>query len=207
VILFVTGTNTGVGKTFFSVNLLKLLKKSGKNVLGFKPIETGCDPVCEDVKKISKVCGKDIPPVYFFKTPVAPSVAEVLENKKIDVDLIKEKVKEYEKQVDLLIVEGAGGIMVPISGKYTFLDFAKEIADEVVIVALNKLGVINHALLTVKICSDSKIPIKGVFLNSFGNSGVDVSQATNYKTLLSLLDSPVYEFSSEEDFEEFISLF
>ncbi|SNR81936.1 dethiobiotin synthase [Desulfurobacterium atlanticum] len=208
-ILFVTGTDTGVGKTFFTVNLLKVLKESGKDVLGFKPVETGCDPVCEDATKISEVCGKEIPPVYSFKTPVAPSVAEILENRKIDIGLLKEKIREYESETELLIVEGAGGIMVPISGSYTFLDFAREIADEVAIVALNKLGVINHTLLTVEVCKYNNLNLKGVFLNNFGkeNERKDVSRISNFDTLKELLNVPVFKFKTAEDFKSFVEFF
>lgn len=208
-ILFVTGTDTGVGKTFFTVNLVKVLRESGKNVLGFKPVETGCVSICEDAEKISKVCGREILPLYSFKTPVAPSVAEILENKKIDINLLKKKVKEYERETDLLVVEGAGGIMVPISGRYTFLDFVKEIADEVAIVALNKLGVINHTLLTVEICRYNGLNIKGVFLNNYGRESCeqDVSRVSNFDTLKELLDVPVFEFRTAEDFKPFVELF
>ncbi|WP_456426366.1 dethiobiotin synthase [Desulfurobacterium sp.] len=203
-IILVTGTDTGVGKTFFTVNFLRILIKSGKDVTGLKIVETGCNPVCEDARKISDVCGMEIPPIYSFKTPVAPAVAERLERRQIDVEYIKTKMLNMSKHYEILIAEGAGGIMVPISGSYTFLDLAREIADMVFVVALNKLGVINHTLLTVEVCKYNNIPVRGVFLNNFKAS--DVSAETNRETLSYLLDVPVYEFSDSSDFEKFMDI-
>ncbi|OMH40448.1 dethiobiotin synthase [Desulfurobacterium indicum] len=204
-IVLVTGTDTGVGKTFFTVNLLKVLLDAGREVSGLKIVETGCDPLCEDAKRISEVCGEEIPPIYSFRTPVAPSVAERLERKEIDIDYLKSKILSISKNCEILVAEGAGGIMVPISGSYTFLDLAREVADEVLIVALNKLGVINHTLLTVEVCKYNNIPIRGVFLNNY--EAQDKSSETNFETLSYLLDVPVYEFSFSSDFLLFVNLF
>ncbi|WP_457568573.1 dethiobiotin synthase [Desulfurobacterium sp.] len=203
-ILLVTGTDTGVGKTFFTVNLLRVLIAEGRDVFGLKIVETGCNPECEDARKISDVCGVEVPPLYSFRTPVAPSVAEKIEGRKIDIEYLKKKILSISKHYELLIAEGAGGIMVPISGSYTFLDLAREVSDGVLVVALNKLGVINHTLLTVEVCKHNGIPVKGVFLNSY--RAEDESAKTNFETLSGLLDVPVYEFSVPDDFVKFASI-
>jgi dethiobiotin synthetase len=141
--LFITGTDTGVGKTFFSVSLLKALRELGLPAVGFKPIETGCEPKCQDAELLSLASGFFLEPVYSFKTPVAPSVASDLEGVKVELERVLKAIQELSKKY-FLVVEGAGGIMVPITWEYTFLDMVKELHLPTVVVALNKLGVINH---------------------------------------------------------------
>ncbi|MEO2068571.1 MAG: dethiobiotin synthase [Desulfurobacteriaceae bacterium] len=195
--ILVTGTDTGVGKTFVTVSLLRYLLESGKNICGLKIVETGCSPICEDAQKISEVCQKEINPIYSFKAPLAPSVAEKLEGRRISLEKIKEKIVSFSKNYEEVFLEGAGGILVPITGKYTFLDLAKELSMDVIVVALNKLGVINHTLLTVKVCENEGIRIKGVILNT--KDFFDESVKTNYQTLKELLSVPVCLFSSPKD--------
>ena len=201
--VLVTGTDTGVGKTFVTVSLIRELRSNGRNVCAFKIVETGCEPICEDAEKISSVCGKEIKPVYSFKTPVAPSVAAEIEGKEISIEKIKKEMVSFAAEYESVLFEGAGGILVPITGKYTFLDLAKDLNMEVLIVALNKLGVINHTLLTVKVCECENIRVKGVILNHRGT--VDRSAETNYESLKKLLDVPVFLFSESEDAVEISS--
>jgi len=195
--ILVTGTDTGVGKTFVTTSLLKYLLESGKSVCGLKIVETGCSPICEGVRKISEVCQKEIKPIYSFKYPLAPSVAVRLEKKKISLEKIKEEIVSFSKNYEEVFLEGAGGILVPITGKYTFLDLAKELSMDVIVVALNKLGVINHTLLTVKVCENEGIRVRGVVLNT--KDFYDESVKTNYQTLKELLSVPICLFSSPKD--------
>lgn len=200
--LFITGTDTGVGKTFFTVSLLKFLLNVGKRVCAIKPIETGCEKVCNDAEKISKVCGQEIEPIYSFKLPLAPAVASEIENKKIDVEKLKRKILEFAENYEEVLVEGAGGILVPITWNYSFLDLARDLKSDVVIVALNKLGVINHTLLTLKVCKKEEgVRVRGVILNSFKD--FDESVKTNYETLKRLCEVPVFLFKKAEDVNKF----
>ncbi|WP_163328964.1 dethiobiotin synthase [Desulfurobacterium thermolithotrophum] len=202
--ILVTGTDTGVGKTFVTVSILKYMRNIGRNICALKIVETGCRPICEDARKISAVCKESIDPIYSFKTPVAPSVATEIENKEISIEKIKERILSFSKNYEETLFEGAGGLLVPIKGKYTFLDLTKELNMEVLVVALNKLGVINHTLLTVKVCQLEGVNVKGVILNHRGD--VDESSRTNYKTLKDLLNVPVYFFSKPEDVKTFVHL-
>ncbi|WP_457678609.1 dethiobiotin synthase [Thermovibrio sp.] len=201
--LFITGTDTGVGKTYFTASLIKALKKRGINAAGFKPIETGCSPKCSDAETLGRASGVYFEPVYSLKRPLAPSVAAEIEGVEIKVDRIKEKIVELSKRY-FLVVEGAGGLMVPITWNYSYLSLVKELSLPVIVVALNKLGVINHALLTVKVCESEGVKVLGVVLNSFKEE--DESFSTNLSSLKRLLKVPVIPFFSETDGEKALAL-
>lgn len=199
--IFITGTDTGVGKTFFSTCLIEFLRKSGINVLGFKPIETGCSPVCEDAEKLSSASGIYLEPVYSLREPLAPAVASEIEGVDIETGKIVERCRELLSHTPL-VIEGAGGIMVPITWNFSFLDLAVSLSLPVIVVALNKLGVINHTLLTVKACTGAGLKVKGVVLNSFRE--FDSSFSTNLYSLRKLLKVPVVPFSSCQDVEKVV---
>ncbi len=201
--LFITGTDTGVGKTFFTASLIKALKEKGINAVGYKPIETGCSPECQDAKALGKASALYLPPFYSFKTPVAPSVASELEGIPLNVSALKSEITSLEKKYSPLIIEGAGGIMVPITWRYSYLDLVKDLSIPVIVVALNKLGVINHTLLTVKACLSKGVKVVSVVLNSF--KAEDESFCTNLSSLKRLLSVPVVSFSSPSDVEAVIS--
>jgi len=196
-VLFVTGTDTGVGKTFFACALIKAFKSLGVDAVGFKPVETGCSPDCADARLLGEASGVYFEPVYSFKTPVAPSVASELEGVKVEPERIKEKMGELSSRYPLLVVEGAGGIMVPITWEYAYLDLVSDLSLPVVVVALNKLGVINHTLLTLEVLKGRGVEVKAVILNSFKRE--DESFDTNYQSLKKLLDAPLFRFSRPED--------
>ncbi len=170
-VLFITGTDTGVGKTYISTLIIKSLLNLGIKAGYFKPVETGCDPFCEDALKLSKITGQSIEEsvLYQFKFPVAPYVAQIEENKKISIEKILEKIKYLSKKYEFLIVEGAGGIMVPITeekGKIiTYLDLINLTKMPVLVVSRANLGTINHTVLTVKALKDTDVQIKGIVLN------------------------------------------
>jgi len=182
--VFITGTDTGVGKTYVSCLIARFLKGKGINVGYFKPVETGCSPVCEDAEKMSKITKQPIDEIvlFKFKNPVAPFVAEEKENIKISIDKIKKHFEFLNKKYDFLIVEGAGGIMVPITEKngqiYTYLDFVKELNIPVIIVARANLGTINHTVLTVNALKSINVDIKAVVLNQ-ASENPDLAEKTN----------------------------
>ncbi|MEO2082771.1 MAG: dethiobiotin synthase, partial [Desulfurobacteriaceae bacterium] len=93
-ILFVTGTDTGVGKTYFTCAAVEFLRRNQKNVFGFKPVETGCSHRCRDAYLIGKSSGLEVPPVYCFKTPVAPAVASEIEGVSISKEKLIREISE-----------------------------------------------------------------------------------------------------------------
>jgi dethiobiotin synthetase len=141
--LFVTGTDTGVGKTFVATALLAEGRRRGQVVIGHKPIETGCDPIAEDARALG---GE---PQYALKLPAAPSVAAAAQGVTIDLDEVVARIRTLES-ADLLIVEGAGGWRVPITPTEDMAALARRLGYPVLIVARAGLGTINHSLLTIE---------------------------------------------------------
>ncbi|MCX7760954.1 MAG: dethiobiotin synthase [Hydrogenothermaceae bacterium] len=175
--LFITATDTGVGKTTVSAGLCKLLKDIGVNVGYFKPVETGVEEVPSDVKLLTDITGQPIEEaiLYSFKNPLAPYPASKIENKKIDINKIIDHYNYLRDKYDFLIVEGAGGVYVPIVKGYSYVDLIKDLNIPVLLVARAKLGTINHTLLTIKALEGCNIV--GIVMNGF--SGDDISENTN----------------------------
>lgn len=175
--LFITATDTGVGKTTVSAGLVKALKEMGVNVGYFKPIETGVEDIPSDVKLLTDITGQPIEEavIYTFKNPLAPYPASKIENREIDIDKIIEHYNYLKDKYKFLIVEGAGGVYVPIVKGYTYVDLIKNFDIPVLLVARAKLGTINHTLLTVRALEG--VDIVGIVINGF--SGDDISENTN----------------------------
>lgn len=191
--LFITGTDTGIGKTLTSAGLARLLLNRGVSVGVFKPVASG-RTVSEDGKLLQKAARlpnsayRGIVPVH-FKQPLAPWVAAWKEGK---VDLVKVE-KAYQKaknSCDFLIVEGVGGIRVPIAQNFFVTDWMVKWELPVLVVARAGLGTINHTLLTVEALQKRKIKVLGVLVN--GYTGNDVAEQTNVKALKKLLKVSVY---------------
>ncbi len=172
--IFITGTDTGVGKTYVASGIAASLRAKGVNVGVMKPAETGCriragDLIPADAIRLAKAADAHdtlmlINP-YRFRKPLAPFVAAELEGKKIEVSRIMNAYRALVRRHDFMIIEGAGGIMVPLSRNYLYLDLARAIGLPVVVVARPGLGTINHTLLTVAALKERGISIAGVVIN------------------------------------------
>ncbi len=191
VALFVTGTNTGVGKTFFSYLLAKGLKKMGINVGYWKPVETGADPLPQDAKLLADFLGQPLEETvsYTFKLPLAPYVAEKYEGEKIKIEALREIFGEKLNRYEVLIVEGAGGLAVPIKKNYTYGDFAKELNLPVVVVSDAKLGTINCSFLTALYGKSLNLNLLGFVFNRF--TGGDISERDNPSVVEEMTELPV----------------
>ena len=154
--LFISATNTDVGKTYACEKFLNYFAKAGLKVGYFKPFETGVvdfpldgSKMLELTKKLNpsfNVTINDVVP-YQFKLPAAPYVAKG--NTIIDIDFLKEKKKYLEQFCDVLIIEGAGGLMVPIEKDLFIIDLIKEFNCEAILITPSKLGCINDTLLSI----------------------------------------------------------
>ena len=154
--LFITATNTDVGKTYACEKFLNYFAKAGLKVGYFKPFETGVfdkpldgSKMLELAKKLNpsfNVTINDVVP-YQFKLPAAPYVAKG--NTIIDIDFLKEKKRYLEQFCDVLIIEGAGGLMVPIEKDLFIIDLIKEFDCEAILITPSKLGCINDTLLSI----------------------------------------------------------
>jgi len=189
--LFLTGTDTNVGKTYVAALLVKALRKAGRDCVGLKPI---CCGGREDAELLHAAAEGAIPlneinPVW-LRTPAAPYTAAVIENRAIDLMLIRESFGRARSAHESLIVEGVGGWRVPIARDYFVGDLAEEFGMPVAVVVANRLGAINHALLTVESIRARGLPCAGLILNRVSAED-DVATATNRSVLEELAGVPI----------------
>jgi len=172
---FITGTDTDIGKTFITAGLALAAVGNGEKTAVIKPVQTGTDEYSPDLCEIRRIVPEimDLPEKiatpYSFKLPASPHLAAAEENKIIELSVIKNAVNEAEKQFspDTLLVEGAGGILVPLTPDATMLDLIKELNIPVIIVASAGLGTINHTLMTVEVLKNAEVEITGIIFNKF----------------------------------------
>ncbi|MDA1232761.1 MAG: dethiobiotin synthase [Planctomycetota bacterium] len=173
--IFVTGTDTGVGKTHVACCLIRQLRQTGLNVGAYKPACSGAEydaaghPVWSDVELLHAAAGLDVSLDLIcpqrFLAAVAPNVAAELEGRSVSTELLISGVSAWAKIADVLIVEGAGGLFCPLSDGLTVFDLALRVQAPMVVVAANRLGVINHTRLTVERIRQSGLNIAAVVLN------------------------------------------
>jgi dethiobiotin synthetase len=167
--LFVTGTDTGVGKTTVSVALLRLAERRGRKPIPFKPVETGCDPEATDAGALWRAARPPIPPSdvcsYALRLPAAPALAATAEGVRIDLDLLVERAHALAARGDFLLVEGAGGLLVPYVDALTTVDLAVRLALPLLVVARTALGTVNHTALTLREAARNGLTVAGVILS------------------------------------------
>jgi len=156
--LFITATGTNVGKTYTTLTLIKALASHGLRVGVFKPIETGVAHTPPDATILLEACQKvnsdfkDLTPLditaYTFALPAAPFCADI--QSKIDISQIFEKYDALSKRCDLLLIEGAGGLMVPIIRNYMIIDLIQDLNAKTLLVTPSRLGCINETLLSIE---------------------------------------------------------
>lgn len=197
--LFITGTDTGVGKTLVVAALASFLKSEGVNVGIMKPIESGCPRqgeklVPQDALFLSEVTGCEddlelINPCR-LEAPLAPSLAAEREGVEINIGKLVECFQIMKEKHDFILVEGAGGLLVPLRERYLISDLIQLFQIPLLIVAASRLGAINHTLLTVRCAQSLKIEVVGVILNNLEEEG-DLASQSNSFLLQQLLDVPL----------------
>ncbi len=181
---FVTGTGTGVGKTFVTCRLASLAVEQRLEVVAHKPIETGCVVLDgrrqgEDQQRLLAASSPWLTAAseqvkygcYQFAEPLAPSVAAALEGRSIDLDTIQRVLDQAARtpsgsSVDLSLVEGAGGWRVPITEQHDMRDLARMVGGQVIVVGLGTLGTINHSLLSVEVVERDGFEIAALVLSN-----------------------------------------
>jgi dethiobiotin synthetase len=189
--LFITGTDTGVGKTHIATRLLHLLRASGVRCAGMKPICCGDRGDAEALLAAGSdgLTIEEVNPVW-LKTAAAPLVGTLREKIAIDVEQIVLALQRLHGKVEQVIVEGAGGWLVPIRSDYFVSDLAVAMKLPVVVVAENRLGCLNHTALTVRSIAACGVACAGVVLNSREISA-DVAALTNPDVLRRILEVPL----------------
>jgi dethiobiotin synthetase len=189
--LFITGTDTGVGKTHIAARVLHLLRASGARCAGMKPI------CCGDRRDAERLLAAgsdglsidDVNPVW-LKTPAAPIVGSLMEKASIDVEKILASFQTLQERVEHVIVEGTGGWLVPIRPDYFVSDLAAAMKLPVLVVAQNRLGCLNHAALTVRSVAAYELRCIGLVLNSTEMAS-DIAGLTNADILKQILNVPL----------------
>ena len=172
--LFITGTDTGVGKTLVSVGLISLFKERGMRVGVMKPAESGCRRekgglIPEDAIILKNAAESqddlDIINPYALEAPLAPALAAEREGVEIRLEVIRRAFEILISRHDMVVVEGAGGFLVPLFGDFFMADLAKELGLPLLLVTEAKLGIINHTLLTLAHAREREIPVLGIVMN------------------------------------------
>lgn len=185
--VFVTGTDTGVGKTVVAAALSRRLRERGLRVFAFKPIETGC-PVDalgkrlgDDQRELCAAAGGwqtgELAGVYRLLAAVAPSVAAEAEHVAIDLTRVVEVARQGADQADIAVVEGAGGWRVPISAGVDMGTLARALGLPVILVARATLGTINHTLLSLEAIERDGCRVAGVVLSRRPEDSLELAQS------------------------------
>lgn len=194
---FVTGTDTGVGKTHASVKLIQQLVAQGLKVVGMKPVASGCEWIDgvwqnEDVAKLVAASNVNAPldlvNPYRFDPPIAPHIAAAQIGKPIELDVIVDAYHQLCRLADVVVVEGAGGLLVPLNETQTIADLILALRLPAVMVVGMKLGCINHALLTAQVMQQKNILLAGWVANHV-DAAMQV-KSENLNTLHSMLGMP-----------------
>jgi dethiobiotin synthetase len=191
--LAITGTDTGVGKTLVSCALLAALRARGLVARGMKPIETGVTARDADTDgaRLRRAAGDrdawdDVCPLT-YADPLAPMVAAEREGRPVDRARLDLAVTRLDDGADALVVEGAGGLLVPFTPTLTLAGLAQRWTLDLVVVAANRLGVLNHALLTVREAERCGLRVRAVVLNTVSHEPPGLAEQTNPDALRRLL--------------------
>ena len=181
--IFITGTDTDVGKTYITSGLAITLQKMGIDVGVMKPFAAGIKQKkgfkSEDVEILSNSSKVDDPEELlnpqFFPISASPYTAWKKLKIKPKIQLVISSFKKLSKKHEILLIEGMGGVMTPILKNYFVTDLIKDMRIPTIIVTRSKIGTVNHTIMTVKMCQKYKIPIKGIIINNF-DKGYPIDQ-------------------------------
>lgn len=187
--LFVTGTNTGVGKTYVTCQIIRQLVSAGIRVGAYKPVCSGAEPrpdgdlAWEDISRLSRALGGTHPDDRIcpqrFLAPLAPPLAAAREDRSVSWEGLWKGLAAWAGCADYLLVEGAGGFLCPLTDDTDFGDFATQLGWPVLVVAGRGLGTINHTLLTLEAVRARGLSVAGVVLNSPSADDADLSTEAN----------------------------
>jgi len=214
--IFVTGTDTDVGKTVIIGCLASALLRAGKKVAVYKPVQCGDllegkSPDLALVKELSGIPDDALVNDFSFSLTASPHLAAEHDKTEIDIEVIKKKIKLLVEKYDIVLIEGAGGLIVPLTRQYTVLNLIKDLSVPVLIVSRAGLGTINHTSLTVNVLKSFNIPILGVILNYFKGGTIEEDNKKIINTLNKIPVIGVVPFSKNikdlaDNFEKYIDM-
>lgn len=211
---FITGTDTGVGKTVIAAALIQAIGFLGLKVCGMKPVETGClksdrvhPPEAEEFRAkdmvlipsdgmfLKKMAGMDdsidlVTPIR-LANPLAPFPASEIEDTPVDIEKIKKAYAELSKKYEAVVVEGIGGLLVPIKKDYFVLDLARDSGLPIIIVSRPGLGTINHTILTVNYAIKECLTVAGIIINYSLPPEGTLAEKTNPEVIKKISPVPI----------------
>ncbi len=210
--VLITGTDAGVGKTFVGAAMALALRRRGFSVGALKAVESGClyrngrllapdalywKKKLELPEPVEAICP------YRFRTPLAPAVAARLEGVRIDPEVIARCFGRLADRYDVVFVEGAGGLLAPLTEDFFVLDLASRLSLPVLVVVGSRLGAINHTLLTLECLKTRGLPLVGMAINLIGDHQ-DPATEGNAETITNLTDAPLLGILPKFDVDESI---
>jgi dethiobiotin synthetase len=196
--ILVTGTDISVGKTWVACALARALRDAGKRVVAIKPVETGCSGEpgeSEDGVRLAQATGQNQPAhaIIRLPTPLAPVLSSERAGAEIDFDALVLKIERYAESADYAIIEGAGGLLAPITWEWNLADLARVLGARALVVAADRLGTINHTLLTLSALELAGIGCVGVVLTtpekkdqSTGQNGAAIARLSGIDRVVTL---------------------
>jgi dethiobiotin synthetase len=188
--LFITGTDTGVGKTFVTCGIARALRAGGVEVGIYKPVCSGAEfnpehnePIWSDIEAhhaaLEGKFSRELICPQRFRAALAPTVAARMENSFVDPEAIRAGLDAWRGRVEILLVEGVGGWKCPLTDSFTVADFAAELGFPVLIVSPHRLGTISQTLLTVESVQRTPLPVAGILMNRLAEGDDDGTASTN----------------------------
>jgi dethiobiotin synthetase len=167
--ILVTGTDVGVGKTRVACSLARALQEAGRQVIAIKPVETGCSiepSPSEDGVRLALATGQSAPAhaILRLREPVEPVLASETSGDEIDFDGLVLKIERFADQAEYAIIEGRGGLLTPVTWEWNMADVARTLGAVALVVGLDRVGTINHTLLTLSALELAGLPCLGVIL-------------------------------------------
>ena len=177
-VYFVSGIDTDIGKTVATGVLAKQLLQQGKSVITQKPVQTGCQDIAEDIAVHRKIMGIPMQEVdkqgltmpEIFGYPASPHLAARLDGRALDLDKIRTSTQELATQYEIVLVEGAGGLMVPLTEDLLTIDYIRQQGYPVILVTSGRLGSINHTLLSFSALKQYGISLYSLIFNHIHDS-------------------------------------
>ncbi len=202
-IFFVTGTDTEVGKTYVTALLAEKGRQAGLRVGAYKPVCSGAvtredgSRYWEDVERLRASIGRTVSAERIcpqcFAAPLAPPVAARLEGKAVNSDLLTTGLDWWRDRFDVVLVEGAGGLLSPVTDCWLVADLVQQLGrPPLIVVARNGLGTINHTLLTLEVAAHRGLPVRAVVLSDVSGQGSDQSKRSNAQEIAKRISCPLF---------------